>query len=370
MIQVKKDYLTPMAVVIRQAILDKEAMSELTVKDLTDGLHGAVHDLTPADIRGFIYRCMTNREIPKGFVMVEQAVDFALSMKASGKTETASEIIDTVIGSLSVLSGSNPSVKEKILELLGHTDSEVVIAVIENLGHTSNLENFNRVTDLLLHPNAEIGVAAAKYVEACARDAAFRKRNDLYVIEDAADEFLRKALLRLESIFKQIKHSTAISPDIERRIAILVAMMYNEILDSVDWKRAKQEEVDERIYYALEQYLLDLVGPEAEPHIEKLLVSSHVEDGIKRSALHTLSRLAKQEPLKQKIRDFLPEFIKAESATELITLASSIEKALAEGKDFSILSYIPDAAGRLSSIVPRAAGAPLKRPEPTNLDDV
>ena len=100
MIQVKKDYLTPMAVVIRQAILDKEAMSELTVKDLTDGLHGAVHDLTPADIRGFIYRCMTNRgEVPKGFVMVEKAVDFALSMKASGKTETASEIIDTVIGS-------------------------------------------------------------------------------------------------------------------------------------------------------------------------------------------------------------------------------------------------------------------------------
>jgi hypothetical protein len=95
-----------------------------------------------------------------------------------------------------------------------------------------------------------------------------------------------------------------------------------------------------------------------------------VEEGIKRSALHTLSRLAKQDPLKTKIREFLPTFIVGETLPDLITLAGSIEKALAEGKDFSILSYIPDAAGRLVSMVPRAAGAPLKRPEPTDLDDL
>lgn len=359
-----------MAAAIRQAILDKEAMSELTIKDLADGLKGAVHDLTPADMRGFIYRCMTNREINKGFVMADQAIDFALNLKTNGKTDTGSEIIGAVIGTLSILSGSNPAVKDKITELLRHPDAEVVIAVIENLGHTSNLDNFNRVSDLLVHPDFDISLAAAKYVEACARDAAFRKRRDLYVIEDAAEEFLRKALLRLESIFKQLKHSKSASGDIGGRIAILVAMMYNEILDSVDWKRAKQEEVDERIYYALEQYLHDRVGPEAEPHIEASLLSSQVEQGMKRSALHTLSRLGKQEPLKTQIRNFLPTFIAAETSPDLIALANSIEKAFAEGKEFSILSFIPDGAGRLTSFVPRAAGAPLKRPEPTNLDDL
>lgn len=368
--QVKKDCSAPMAAVIRQAILDREAMRGLTVQELDEGLQNAVHDLTPSDVRGFIYRCMTNRELGKGFIMADKAISFALNMKTIDGPEAGSEIIGAAVGTLSILSGSNPAVKDKIRQLLGHPDQDVVISVIENLGHTSNLDNLNRVSDLLLHSNLAIARAAAGYIEACMRDAAFRKRRGLYVIEDAAEDFLRKALLRLENVYKNIKHSNAGTEEISRRIAILVAMMYNEILDSMDWKRAKQEDVDERIYYALEQYLHDQVGLEAEPYIEESLLSQTVEDGIKRSALHTLSRLGKQEPPKKRIRTFLAEYINAESSPDLIALASSVEKAFSEGREFSILSYVPDAAGRMVSFVPRAAGAPLKRPEPTNLDDL
>ena len=370
--QVKKDFSNPMAVVIRQAILDRETMQSLSTKDLMDGLKNAVCELTPSDVRGFIYRCMTNRDLSKGFVMADKAIDIALEMKAAGGSgsETYGEIIGAAVGTLSILSGSNPTVKEKLMELLGHSDAEVVIAVIENLGHTSNLDNFNRVSDLLVSANTDISRAAIKYIESCTRDAAFRKRSDLYVIEDAAEEFLRKALLRLESVYKQVRYTEDAEYSIGKRIAILVAMMYNEILDSVDWRRAKQEEVDERIYYALEQYLNERLGPEAAPYIEELLLSSDVEAGIKRSALHTLSRLGKQASLREQVQAFLPKYIEHESTAPLITLARSIEKAFAEGKDFSILSYIPDSTGRLSSMVPRAAGAPLRRPDPTNLDDL
>ena len=359
-----------MAAAIRQAILDRETMQSLSTKDLSDGLKSAVRDLTPSDVRGFIYRCMTNRDLSKGFVMADKAIDFALEMKAVGGSDAYTEIIGAAVGTLSILSGSNPAVKEKLMGLLEHSDAEVVIAVIENLGHTSNLDNFNRVSNLLMSTDPNISRAALKYIESCARDAAFRKRLDLYVIEDAAEEFLRKALLRLESVYKQVRHSEDEADSVGRHIAILVAMMYNEILDSVDWRRAKQEEVDERIYYALEQYLNERLGPEAEPYIEELLLCSDVEAGIKRSALHTLSRLGKQASLRGSVQAFLPKYIEHESSTTLITLARSIEKAFAEGKTFSILSYIPGSSGRLSSMVPRAAGAPLKRPDPTNLDDL
>ncbi len=369
---VKNDYSTESVSVIKQAIIDKETMSNLSIGELKETLYNALASLSPSDIRGFIYRCMTNREPDKAFVMADKAIDFALSMKASGKGRAGSEIIGAAVGTLSILSGSNPLLKDKIAELLRHDDSEVVIAVIENLGHTSNLDNFHKVADLLTHSDFDIARASAKYIEDCARDAAFRKRQDLYVIEDASEEFLRKALLRLESTYKQLKNSKNSFVEVSNRISILVAMMYNEILDSMDWKRLKQEEVDERIYYALEQYLHDQVGCEAEPHIEQVLLSSNVEGGIKRSSLHTLSRLGKQEPLRARVVQFLSNLIASPDglSENLKSLATSIERALAEGREFSIVSYIPDAAGKLSSIVPRAAGAPLKRPDPTNLDEL
>ncbi len=356
--------------VIREAIQNKEALRDLSIKDLNVILDKVISNLTPSEVRNFIYRCVSNRDFIKAYAMADRAIEYALEMKTQEGNKSHEDLISASIGTLSILSGSNPALKDKITELLDHNNPQVVIAVIENLGHTSNLENFNRVSNLLVHSSPIISLAAANYIEACTRDAAFRKRSDLYVIEDASEEFLRKALLRLESVYKQIKHSEGSQIEVSKRISVLVAMMYNEILDSMDWKRSRQEDVDERIYYALEQYLREHVGPDSLPYIEKTLINPNIENGIKRSALHTISRMGKQEPMRQSIILFLANYISTERSPDLVFLADSIEKTLSAGKEFSILSFLSNTNLSVSSIVPRAAGAPLKRPEPTNLDDL
>jgi hypothetical protein len=345
-----------MARVIRSAISDREIMSCLTAKDLTAILTSAVESLTPSDVRGFIYRCMTNKEIGKGLIMADRAIDFAVEMARNGDDESWSEIVGAAVGTLSMLSESITPVKEKIEQLLEHTHPSIVVAVIENLGRTSDVKNFNRVSELLLSDNQDIAMAAAKYVEACARDAAFGNRAPVNVIEDAAEEFLRNALLKLESIYEQLKKKDAKTRDIEKRLAILVAMMYNEILDSTDWKRLLEEQVDERIYYALERHLAEDIGPVAMPYLLTMVMHPEVENGIKRSALCTLGRLSRNTSLRPKIIEWLPEFVTRESSKELVGLAASIQKACSTGKAFNRLASLPKSIEK-SSIVPRTVGS-------------
>jgi hypothetical protein len=353
----EKHTMNRMTRVIRNAISDREIMSCLTPKDLTAILSNAVEDLTPSDVRGFIYRCMTNKEIGKGLIMADRAIDYALEMTKTGDRELCSELVGAAVGTLSILSESSASVKEKIDELLAHSHPAIVVSVIENLGRTSDLNNFKRVAELLLNPNPHISLAAAKYVESCTRDAAFRKRKDLYVIEDVAEEFLRNALLKLESIYGQLKKTERQTRDVEKRLAILVAMMYSEILDSTDWKRFREEQVDERIYYALEEHLVSAIGPDALPYLFVILTHAGVEDGVKRSALHTLGRLTKNDSLKSKIVSWFPEYLKSETSKDLIDIAKAIQEACQKGKTFSLLSYLPEAGAR-TSMVPRSLSPP------------
>jgi hypothetical protein len=341
-----------MARVIRSAISDREIMSCLTAKDLTAILTNAVESLTPSDVRGFIYRCMTNREVGKGLIMADRAIDFAVEMARNGDDESWSEIVGAAVGTLSMLSESITSVKEKIDQLLEHTHPSIVVAVIENLGRTSDIRNFNRVSELLLSDDRNIAMAAAKYVEACARDAAFGNRTPVNVIEDAAEEFLRNALLKLECIYEQLKKKDAKTRDIEKRLAILVAMMYNEMLDSADWKRFLEEQVDDRIYYALEHHLAEDIGPVALPYLLTMVMHSGVEKGIKRSALCTLGRLSRNTALRPQITEWLPEFVIRESSEDLVGVATSIQEACSTGKAFSRLSSLPKSLEK-SSIVPR-----------------
>ncbi len=347
-----------MARVIRSAISDKEIMSCLTAKDLSAVLSGAVQSLTPSDIRGFIYRCITNREIGKGFMMADQAIAFALQVDRVDDREASFELVGAVAGALTILAESLPPVQAKIDELLHHERSEITVAVIENLGHSSNLDNFRRIAELLLHENPEVSLAAAKYVESCTRDAAFRYRRALYVIEDESEEFLRRALLTLERIYQRLKETPSDNADIRKRIAILVAMMYSEILDSMDWRRQRAEQFDERIYYALEEHLTHEVGPEARPYLCLMLSLPEVETGIKRSALHTLGRLCRKEALRSQIVDWLPTYIPEESSIELTKIAKSILKTCNQGKPFSPMAFFPEDTGQ--NIVPRTAGAPPK----------
>jgi hypothetical protein len=300
--------------------------------------------------------------------MADMAIDFALGMTKRGVKGTSSEIVGAAVGTLAILSESLPLVKAKIEELLSHERPEIVVAVIENIGHTSSIDNFTRISELLLHQASDVAMAAARYIEACARDAAFRKRRDRHVIEDDAEEFLRGALLKLENVHHQLRVPRDSSGDIGTRIAILVAMMYNEILDSMDWKRFKEEQVDERIYYALEEHLHDEIGPEAHPYLCKMLITPEVESGIKRSALHTLGRLCKKEAIQNHAVEWLPGYISQEIRIELKNVAKSIMRACRRGKSFSVLSYLPEDTDRLN-IVPRAAGAPPKLKEDDDADN-
>ena len=349
--------------VIRNAIVDKDIMSCLTPEDLSSVLRNAVDSLTPSDVRGFIYRCISNRELEKGLIMADGAIDYALEMHGAGKSDHFSEIVAAAVGTLSMMSASIPEVKEKTAALLNHPHPDVVVAVIENLGHSSSVDNFNRIADLILQSDSRVASAAADYVEACARDAAFRKRREFYVIESSAEEFLRSALLRLERVYQQIKDAGKTPDKIARRLAILVAMMYNEVLDSTDWRRFKREEVDERIYYALEQHLLETIGPDAAPDLFLLLESTEAEEGMKRSALHTLGRLSKQEAFRQKMLRWLPTYLAREPSQTVKSIAQAILKICSENKPFSVLLFLSDLEEPNSSIIPRSAGAPLKKIE-------
>ena len=342
-----------MANVIRRAIVDKDLLHCLTPQDLMAVLANTVNTLTPSDVRGFIYRCITNSEEVKALIMADRAIDYALEMYALGDGDGFSEIVGAAVGTLSMMSSNSPTIKEKINELLGHPHPEIVVAVVENLGHTSNLDNFNRVSDLLLKDDMNVSSAAAEYVEACARDAAFRKRREFHVIDSSAEAFLRSALLKLESIYHQVKANPGKSELLARRLAILVALIYNEVLDSTDWRRFRSEDVDERVYYALEQHLLDDIGPDALPYLVGLLKSSEIECGVKRSALHTLGRLSKQPSFRTRIQSWLPEFLKNETSDELIPLATSILDACRMGNPFSVLMCLPETETSLRNIVPR-----------------
>lgn len=347
--------------VIRNAIVDKDIMNCLTPQDLSSVLQNAVASLTPSDIRGFIYRSISNRELEKGLIMADRAIDYALERHGVGTNDHFSEIVAAAVGTLSMMSASIPEVKEKTAALLNHPHPDVVVTVIENLGHSSSIDNFNRIADLILQSNPRVAFAATDYVEACARDAAFRKRREFYVIESSAEEFLRSALLRLERIYQQIKAANDKPEQIARRLAILVAMMYNEVLDSMDWRRFKREEVDERIYYALEQHLLDTIGPDAAPDLLLMLESTEAEEGMKRSALHTLGRLSKQESFRTKILRWLPVYLENENSQTVRSIAKTLYEICSENKPFTVLMFLPNLDDPNSNIIPRAAGAPLKK---------
>jgi hypothetical protein len=119
--------------------------------------------------------------------------------------------------------------------------------------------------------------------------------------------------------------------------------------------------VDERIYYALEQHFLVTIGPDALPYLINLLQSREVEGGVKRSALNTLGRLSKHAMFRVRLLGWLPEFIRNEVSDVLVSLAESILEACRKDKPFSVLMCLPNTELSLTGIIPRSAGAPIRR---------
>ncbi len=344
--------------VIRLSIADPRVLKSLSEKDVGIVSKGAMNTLEGSDVRSFIYSCFTSQAEDKGLAMVNAILAYAeAGEQADYKTRV--EMVGAAVGTLSILSESNPILKNKVLEFLEHQNPSIVSAAVENLGHTTNLDNFKRICGLLLRREFEVSLSAAKYIEACTRDAAFRNRRDEYAIETAAEDFLRKALVPLESAYEQLKQQENGEVNIKKRIALLVAMIYNEILDSTDWKRVRNEQVEERIYYTLEQHLSEYIGPEAVPFLLKIVSRPSIEGGIKRSALNTLGRMSKQERYRDLILDGLEDIVADLKSDYLVDIARNILESCQEGRHFSSVPPMAPLEER-SSIIPRTVGAPPK----------
>lgn len=347
-----------MVQVIRRAIVDPSVMKSLSPKDLVAVLEGSMDLLTPRDVRGFIYRCLTSNNIPNGLTMVNQVVAYAQELLKKDNNTISLELVGAAVGTLSLLSESIPFAKAKLDRLLSHECPAIVAVTIQNLGHSSEIGNFQRSCSLLLHGDFQVAIAAARYIEDCSRDAAFRRRKEFLVVEDEAEEFLRKALVPLEHVYEELKKKAGEDYNIRKRVSVLVAMIYNEILDATDWKRTKSEDVDERIYYALEQHLNDNIAPQALPNLSKMLKRPDLENGTIISALNTIGRISKIEAFREEIVAVMEDVVSEGANESIVNTAKRILKACREMSSYSVIPEPNDRRG--SSIVPRTAGAPPK----------
>lgn len=344
-----------MAEVLRAAIADPEVLRSLSEKDMGVVANRAMHMLSGSDVRGLIYRCFTSDENTKGLVVVREAIGYAARMRDYGDATESAEIVEAAVGALGMLAPSNESARNTLFLLLQHEDPTIAAAVVKNLGHSTDIDNFKNICQLLLRDEREVHLHAARYLEDCTRDAAFRKRDDRIAIENDAEEFLRQALLHLERAYEQLKRRDDSMDNVRKRISMLVAMIYNELLDSTDYKRQNNEDVEERIYYTLEQHLNEDLAPAAMPNLCKLLGRPEIEDGIKRSALNTIGRMSKREGLREQVSAWLADFLAREKSDLLRRIASELADALASGRAFSSVPPPADAGDR-RSIIPRTLG--------------
>jgi hypothetical protein len=344
----------------RNAITDTNIFNSLIRQDVRLVANKAISDLSSSDIRGFIYRCFTSNQENAGLAVVNEVVTYTLKSVDVGLHEPSTEILEAAIGILSVLSANNRHASSKLFELMQHNHPLIVTLTVNNLGRSTNIGNLEALCNLLLHPRYEVRRSAVLYIEACTRDAAFRRPDHESKIEDNSEDFLRRILVPLEHAYGQLDADSALTGgNIQKRIAILTAMIYNEILDSTDWKRINKEDVDERIYFTLEQHLHTDIGPAAIPSLIKMIGRPGVEQGVKQSALNTLGRMSNDERHRKHIALWIQKFTAEEKSEPLLHVADKLADAIEKKRPFSSIPVAPF-LDESSTIVPRKAGAPLK----------
>ena len=313
---------TRMAEVIRSAIKDPIHLNTFSETGVGKIANRAMHGLVRQDISGFIYQCFNKKMEGVGIAFAEEAIEYAIRMNEFGKETQGREALEASIGTLALFSISSELAKKKVFELLEHPEPMIIIATINTIGHSSNIEHFKKACNLLLHENPQIQLAAAKFIEACTRDAAFRKTKESYAIAPNAERFLREGLVVLEKTYGDL---TGLGMShVQKRIAILVAMIYNELLDSMEWKKRQEEEVNDGIYYALEGHLHETIGPAAIPLMFKMLKREGIEEGIEKCALNTLGRLSNSGMHKGKILVWLKDYMLFNKPTGLLNVAAMV----------------------------------------------
>lgn len=339
-----------MAQVIRAAIADTDVLHSISENDAMPIAEKAMHLLEPSEVRTFIFQCFRRGKVENGLAMLDAAIEYAAKMKRHGNSEKSAELLGAAVSTIAVLSTSDESAKKKILGLLEYGKPDVVAAVVENLGRSNEMGSFKKVCNLLLRDDVEVQMSAVRYAEDCARDAAFLKMPNTYAMAPAAEDFMRNALISLEEAYEWLKEKDG--GHVQKRVAILVAMTYNEILDTTDWKRMKQEEVNEVIYYHLEDHLHEKVGPEVLPLLFKMLERPEIDEGVKKCVLHTVGRMSNKEEYKDKIRHWLRDFTGLEKANSLLNVARMIRESCIKGKRFSSIPAPAQLKGK-PSIIPK-----------------
>lgn len=347
-----------MAQIIRTAIKDQEVLLSISKKDVVPIVEKAIHLLEPQEVRTFIFQCFRNKRIATGLGVLDAAIDYAARMKSYGKEEKSTELLEAAVGVVEMLSASDESARGKIFSLLEKGEPDVVAILVESMGRSTEMTNFRKVCDLLLKDDFRVQISALKYAEECTRDAAFLKRPGAYAMQPTAEEFMRNALVSLEKAYGQLKGRGG--GHVQKRLAILVAMTYNEILDTTDWKRLNSEEVNEVIYYNLEGHLHEKIGPDVLPLLFKMLKKREIDEGVRKCALNTVGRMSNNEKYKDRIRGWLRDFTGFEKAAPLLNVARMIRESCIRGKRFSSIPA-PVQLSEKPSIIPKGVGPRVKK---------
>lgn len=359
-----------MAELVRASISLKEgqeardAFFAIEERDIRYIVEMAMPELTDSDVRVFIVKCFKENKEGLGIMVAEQAASYYM-LNAGKGNKNAEEIMGAVVKVLAVLGESRPKAKEKLFEFLRCNEPGILVSILQNIPRGSDIENFKKVCEYLLHPDLEVRKTAITYVEGCTRDAAFRKMEGTYRIgkgeEDfvkgtyrigkGEEDFLRKTLVPLEAAYEKMKECGD-EGNVRKRLAILVALIYNELLDATDWKRAYAEPVEEGIYYALEDHLLSEIAPEALPLMSKMLNNIPLEEGVEKCLLNTIGRMGNSEKHRPKVIPLLMDYSGKEKPEALLEVARMALDAHRKGKRFS--SIPAPIAARTSAVVKRS----------------
>jgi len=340
-----------MVSIIKKSISNEQVMNDLTPDEVRRISEEAVGVLSESDVRNFIYRCLSNRDSDKGLAMIDGVIG-----SVGGKEDKGGlKLVGAAVGTLSVLSESIPELKPRLHEILEHENPSVVACAIGSLVHSSNLDSLYRVYDFLAHDEFQISSVAVKYVENCARDAAFRKRRGTYAIDDEAEAFLRNVLMPLEDCYGQLKRQDQ-QQHIQKRLSILVAVICNEILDSLDWKKTQGGEVDEGYYKSMEDYLFKRAAPDALPNILRAIERKQLEEGTARSLLNTLGRISNQPAYRQQVLDWANRYHQIEDREKLIMIAENIVGSCSLKEKYVSVPWHDEKIDR-NSIVPKTVSS-------------
>jgi len=340
--------------ILKTSITDSEVLRAIVPTDMKNLGEGAKKELSASDVRMCIITCFDRGKEEAGLVLANTLIEYAEELYLEGNDGRLDKILGAVVGALAYASDSHQGARDRILRLLGHPEPLLLSIIVENLPTTSKAENFSEVCKLLVHPDFHVRITAMEYAEKSISGAAFSGGNARK--EEPVDEFMRKALVPLEAAYEEIKTHPE-SAHIRKRLSILVAMAYNEILDAIDVKceMGAERKTADMIYFAWEQHLNKDIAPEAIPSICKMLDhQKNPDERVEICALNTLGRISNSGEHAEKIMKWVRSYL-GKSPSELhINVAREILDAKIEGKRFA--SIPPVDKGRLvGSIIPPPA---------------